>query len=538
MSVPAGPSASPGFRQALAFHGAALRRAGQAWGSLASLAQQRAEALLAPVHAAEQSWDGRAARTALPLARQLRRLLDTAVVPLRGHEEVLLGAADAGDRLRRHAWDLIHRAAAAGVSVDHDGRVRPAGVPPEFAARAVDSYRREVAEVAAEADRLDREAVRALAHHAPWTPRRALALVPVASVPPAGTDPVAVHRWWDGLTPAQQRYLVTLRPELVGGLDGVPVAARDGANRTRLERERRRLEHRIAQLSSWERYLTEWPTRVPPHTRPYLAPATRVQELRTAEAALAGLATVAHWLSRPAPDQRRPYLLDISTGGDGRVVLALGNPDRADNVLTYVPGTGATLSGAGGQLTRAETMARDADRLGGADRTAVVYWLGYDAPDWRLGADNPASGDTAVAAAGDLRTYAEGLRVTHTGDGPRHTVLGHSYGSTVVGQAAVGGLAADRLVFLGSPGVVADRASDLDIDSDPARYVWAARAEDDPVRYVPDAIHGPDPSAPAFGGQVFAADPEGGHTGYWDAGDPAREGVALIAVGRYGDVKR
>jgi hypothetical protein len=538
MSARAEAPTGSGFRQALEFHGGQLGRAGQAWGRLAALVRRRAEAMLAPLHAAERSWDGRAARAALPQVRQLCCLLDTAVLPLRGHEEVLGGIAHAGDRLRQRAWDLVARAAAAGVSVDHDGRVRPAGVPDEFAARAVDSYRREVAEVAAEAARLDRQAVRELAHHAPWRPGRALGMVRVEEVPRTGTSPDAVHRWWDGLTAAQQRYLVTLRPELVGGLDGVPVAARDAANRALLERERQRLRDRIGELDQSQRYLDGELTPDPSAHMPGSRRVRLADERRAADTALAALAAVERWLSRPVPGRQRAYLLDVSTGGDGRVVLALGNPDRADNVITYVPGAGATLRGAGGYLSRAETMARDADRLDGPDRTAVVYWLGYDAPDWRVDLNNPASARAAVTAAVGLRTFAEGLRATHAGGGSQNTFLGHSYGSTVVGRAAVAGLAADRLIFLGSPGVVADHVTELDIDADPTRHVWAARADDDVIRHVPDGLHGPDPSGPTFGAQVFAAGPDGGHSGYWAADDPAREAMALIAIGRYEQARR
>src|SRR5690606_14678372 len=152
-----------------------------------------------------------------------------------------------------------------------------------------------------------------------------------------------------------------------------------------------------------------------------------------------------------APGGRRAYLLDLSVDGDGRVVLALGNPDLADNVVTYVPGAGTTLAGVEGHLRRTEVLAAEMDRWDGTDRSAAVYWLGYDAPDWGLTTANPLSGGPAATAAADLRRFAEGLRATHAGGGSTTTFLGHSYGSTVVGRAAVDGLAADRLVFLGSP---------------------------------------------------------------------------------------
>ncbi|HLV57989.1 MAG TPA: alpha/beta hydrolase [Natronosporangium sp.] len=537
----------PAFRDVLAFHGGGLRRAGVAWGRLAADVRERVVDLAAALRDAELAWEGRAAEAAVSAVRHVLAQLQRAELPLRAHEQTLVGVAHAGDRLRERARGLVAGAPAAGVTVDRDGRVAPLGPRTDVTARAVDSYRRQVVEVVAEARRLDREAVAGLARHAPWPPGGSAATVATETVPPPGSHPVAVRRWWDGLSAAQQRYLAAHRPHLVAALDGVPVTVRDLANRTLLAAETQRLRGRIADLERRERELDVRPSAPVDAARRY--PAERVaatgvarrllaEQRRAVEATLAGLAAVQRRLDAPAPGGQRAYLLDLSVEGDGRVVLALGNPDLADNVVTYVPGAGTTLAGVEGHLRRTEALAAEADRWDGSDRSAAVYWLGYDAPDWGLTADNPLRGGPAAEAAVDLRRFAAGLRATHAGGGSATTFLGHSYGSTVVGQAAVGGLAADRLVFLGSPGVVAERAADLRIDADPSRHVWSATAGNDPIRYAPDCLHGPDPSAPEFGGRVFAAAPDGGHSGYWDAGNPAREGMALIAVGRYADVKR
>src|SRR5204863_1281428 len=45
--------------------------------------------------------------------------------------------------------------------------------------------------------------------------------------------------WWAGLDAAERSRLTEQRPELVGGLDGVPAADRDRANRRRLAAARR-----------------------------------------------------------------------------------------------------------------------------------------------------------------------------------------------------------------------------------------------------------------------------------------------------------
>ena len=94
---------------------------------------------------------------------------------------------------------------------------------------------------------------------------------------------------------------------------------------------------------------------------------------------------------------------------------------------------------------------------------ATVMWLGYDAP----GADLSAiRGAHAEAGAPLLDSFLDGLRVSHTGGPDRLTVIGHSYGSTVVGEAASAGdgLAVDDIIVAGSPGMRVDGVADLQID--------------------------------------------------------------------------
>jgi hypothetical protein len=75
-----------------------------------------------------------------------------------------------------------------------------------------------------------------------------------ATLPAPGSSPAAVYGWWLRLGPAEQRMLVRDQPRLVGGLDGVPAAARDAANRVllaslpRRARPRRRFRLRALAL--------------------------------------------------------------------------------------------------------------------------------------------------------------------------------------------------------------------------------------------------------------------------------------------------
>ena len=359
--------------------------------------------------------------------------------------------------------------------------------------------------------------------------------VPPGRRPAAGAGPAEVGRWWAGLTPAERRWLVAREPALVGRLDGVPVTARDQANRLLLAARR-------AALLARERELLSRAPRGP----------VEVARLARVAAALRGLDGLAERLAAPGPP--RAYLLGLDPAGDGRAIVALGNPDRAGAVLTYVPGMTADLADAPGELGRAARVLDRCAALAPAEETAAVLWLDYDAPDFL---DEAARGGQARDAGPALHRFSEGLRASHEGPPARHTVLGHSYGSVVVGTAARDhGLSADALVFVGSPGVGVAHAAELRM---PAGQVWASTAPDDVIRLArpPDELarravlgatplgpaaallhptghelwFGADPSDPAFGGRRF---PSGryGHTGYWDPGNPALDGMARIVLGR------
>ncbi|MEU4775834.1 alpha/beta hydrolase, partial [Micromonospora sp. NPDC023644] len=349
-------------------------------------------------------------------------------------------------------------------------------------------------------------------------------------------DPAAVRAWWAGLAPAQRRWLVAHEPGLVGRLDGVPVAARDQANRLLLGARREEL------LAARRRLLERVP-RGPVE----LAGLSRVGK------SLAGLDALAARLA--GDEQPRAYLLGLGTAGEGRAVVTLGNPDRSTRVLTYVPGMTAGLHDVPGELGRAARVLSRCGALAPEEEAAAVLWLDYDAPDFLHEAAWPGQARDAGPA---LHRFQEGLRETHDGPPGRQTVLGHSYGSLVVGTAARDhGLAADALVFVGSPGVGVAHAGELGV---PAGQVWASTAPDDVIRWArpPDELarrallgaspvgpaigallgaperelwFGQDPSHPGFGGRTF---PSGrhGHTGYWAADNPALDGMARVVLGR------
>ncbi|WP_306215918.1 alpha/beta hydrolase [Actinoplanes sp. RD1] len=320
-----------------------------------------------------------------------------------------------------------------------------------------------------------------------------------------------VHAWWQSLSPAQRDDVTARQPDWLGALDGVPASARDRANRLLLDNTR----------------------------------------------ASGGIRLPADLAARlDAESGPRAYLMGIDPAGDGRAVVALGDPDQAAAVVTHVPGMTADLASYRGELTRADRLAVRAAELAPDRPASAVMWLGYDAPDDLVEAAGRAP---AAAGADRLRRFQEGLRVTHEGEPARQTLLGHSYGSLVVGTAAAQpGLAADSVVFVGSPGVGVDHAGDLRV---PRSEVYAMTAFSDPVQWAavaPDALardllvsraipggaahaflrpedelfFGRNPADPAFGARSVASQPDAGHVGYWDEGRPALDALARIVTGR------
>src|SRR5205823_1739984 len=89
-------------------------------------------------------------------------------------------------------------------------------------------------------------------------------------------------------------------------------------------------------------------------------------------------------------------------------------------------------------------------------------------------ATRSAPSEPAEAA---LHRFQAGLRATHTGPRSHNTVVGLSYGTTVVGLTGHAyGLDADDIVLLGSPGTGVAHAADLGLDPG---HVWASTAAHD-----------------------------------------------------------
>lgn len=363
------------------------------------------------------------------------------------------------------------------------------------------------------------------------------------SLPQAPKDgaPAANAEWWRKLTPEEQAAWLALRPDTVGALDGLPATVRDEANRVVLEEERGRLQMELDSMpkppaNEWT-WITAggYPSKV--HTDEWMAwhnkYADRHEQLNKS---LKGMGSIQDRFDRTG-ERGLPeaYLLGFSPEGNGRAIVANGNPDTADHQAVYVPGTTSNLGGIAGDIGRMENVWRVAD---GADNGSVstITWLGYDAPQ-DIVKDSPFS-HYADDGAPAYNRFLDGLDASRTVDSdPHRTAIGHSYGTTLIGSAArQGDLNVDDVILAGSPGVQVSHARQLDV---PAGHVWNQEAKGDPVPDIGRFGHGGTdwngaftiPSDERFGANQLRTDTEG-HSDYWKEGTGSLRNQGLVVAGK------
>ncbi|MGW1844789.1 alpha/beta hydrolase [Streptomyces sp. NPDC001966] len=348
---------------------------------------------------------------------------------------------------------------------------------------------------------------------------------------PRGGSAAGRKYWWNGLTQEQRDRYLELLPDQIGSLDGIPVADRDTANR-------RNLPNLISKLEG--------------------------KTDKTSKEQLAGLREIDRQLKEGS--QPPMYLIGISDEGNGRAIVAYGNPDTSKNVSAYVPGLNTSLDEefAKNDLKRARDTAIGAQ--GYDPSSAAIVWLGYDAPQTPDGLSSLAVAGTGRAKKGGAAYYdfMGGIAATNQNKDPHITAIGHSYGSRTVGAATqkLGGIpGVDDIILVGSPGVGVDRAVDLGVG---AEHVFVGAAENDPVTKLPsktqvvvggigmilggpagayaagdladpgddDLWFGKDPASKAFGAKRFPVDPGkpmsfDSHSNYFN---PVRDAMSADSI--------
>lgn len=502
----------------------AVRTAGQVWWdhaeALSGFEERMNDAVARVLRNA--GWTGEAATAAVGSSERIESSFQ-----LRSYVAELVAAVhETGyERLWRLQWQLtvtVDAARSEGLVVRDDGVVEaPAADPRQHGLDGGETWIRrgerarelteQIVELVAEADDVDYQCASALSWLSPaqalgsagwqeltWDARGLAAGYGLSeSDIPAGGDPQANAAWWERLTPAEQVMYVAAYPERVGGLDGLPVTTRDRANQLAL--------HGVVTAYTVDNATRERARRL-------------LDQVEASE-------------HRPAPQHM--YLIGYDLAGDGRAVISVGNPDTADHTAVWIPGIHNTIDDIGPDLQRVSNLQARADQLtqGPAGDVATVMWLGYDTP----GVNHGAVGDGhAEAAAPALDGFIDGLRTTdHEG---RISVVGHSYGSVVVGEAAStgDGLAVDDIIVAGSPGMGVGGAGQLQVESG---HVWAGSAAGDDVSgWLSHFAHGPEPHQEGFGANRFVVDTTG-HSDYWRRDTLSLENQAMVIIGEYEQVQ-
>ena len=352
-------------------------------------------------------------------------------------------------------------------------------------------------------------------------------------LPSKDDHPSTVNTWWHALDETEQQQVMEDHPELLRDLDGVPTAVRDQLNRDFLDQEIDRLEEEVERL---ETEIEEFENDRDEGTHaPDGAYTGNSAALIEAQKSLGILEKLHENLNDEDADR---YLLALDPNDRGRAIVSNGNPDTADNVATLVPGTTTTWQKIEDQMGRADWLVESANNAAeeSADH-AVISWIGYDAPNIA----EAAGTRRAEGAVDELSRFQDGLRATHENTTQsNNTVIGHSYGSTVVGHTAQSeaGLNADEIVLVGSPGANAQHVSELGF---PPENVHASTAENDGITGFTDLTHGADPTNPEFGATVFESDSgsEGGpwplgaaHSEYFQEGNASLEYMGEIIAGQ------
>lgn len=503
------------------------------------------------------TWGGEASEAAKDAIGQTRKDLDA-----HGNEALAVAqaarkAADDIEQVKSGLAQLKADAAGAGFEIDPVGNqvlLGPAVQGDMLEMLAAEGKRAELQArldaILAEAARVDQELARAIdmatgeapIPESPHTNDPVLQEILSRTLP---EDPKQFHDMWESLSDEQKDFLYG-QDHNIGNHPGMPFEDKDVYNQRHLtdliqttQSDVDRMQQRFDELA--QRVYMGDTSAATGNELAALGP-----QLTAARHNLDGYKSVQSSLNPPV-DPQNPYAKVPRMLGfiddQGHAAVSIGNPDTAMRNAILVPGTGQDLARFDASNNKALSMfdaAMQADKsLEG--KLAVTTWMGYDRPMDLMEAAFPGRAESGGAA---LDTFLDGMHASHEATPAIDTVIGHSYGSTLVGGAATGDnqLAADNVIAVGSPGMLVDTAGDLNLDS--GSKVFSMTARNDIISLATDMTLGADPFTDAFGGTRLWAnpgpswDPTGligdvaAHSSYWDPGNPALANMGAIIAGR------
>jgi hypothetical protein len=367
---------------------------------------------------------------------------------------------------------------------------------------------------------------------------------PVLPIPLASTDPEVVNNWWNSLSPEQKAKFIAQHSEGLGNLNGIPVDVRNEVNQAVMNDDL----SRVTDIANRNGVPVDQVLGDPGW---YGLSATDITRYNNACRTREGLTASAN-----AKDERGDhpdvFLLKYQPAafaGDGAAAIAMGNPDKAANTAVLVKGLGSGVKQ--GTLVNPDGMNlyNEVNRADWGKDTAVVMWVGYDAPDTF---HDPGLYEPNMARTGGQALAADvnALAVTHQGPPAHMTVVGHSYGSTTVADAAAGyGMHADDVVLVGCPGTdMAHSAADFHLPAGGHLYVGDASGDTggwlghSSVQTPVGGVGlGPDPAMEGYGSTRFKAEVSGysanpfyDHSHYFDYGSESLFSIGDVVSG-HGD---
>ncbi len=366
---------------------------------------------------------------------------------------------------------------------------------------------------------------------------------PALPFPSPDTSAEIVNKWWTALSAEQKTRLIAQHSPDLGNLNGIPADVRNEVNRAVLTDDL----NRAGDLAMLHEVPVADVLNDPGWYGLTATDATRYTNARRTEQGLAASADAVNEHNQH-PDVLLLRYEPAAFGGDGAAAITMGNPDTAANTAVLVKGLGSGVKQ--GTLTNPDgvRLYNEANRADWGKDTAVVMWVGYDAPD---SAADPGLYEPNMARSGgrSLAADVNAFAVTH--QGPTHvTVVGHSYGSTTVADAAAGfGMHANDIVLVGCPGTdLARSAADFQLSPDGHLYVGDA-SQDEVSLFGEDTIKTPfggiglgqDPALDGYGSVRFKAEVPGysfnpfyDHSHYFDLGSESLFSIGDVISG-HGD---
>ncbi|WP_063046184.1 MFS transporter [Nocardia pseudovaccinii] len=371
----------------------------------------------------------------------------------------------------------------------------------------------------------------------------------------------AVARWWNSLTHPQQAALILRHPHQIGNADGVPYSVRDEANRRSIIddikgflKRKDNADHTglLAEVRT-PLGLGQRGRALSPEQKVHLTNLVRtIQNLAALERDVREFGS---------PPVQLIAFEAAAYDGDGRIIVSIDDADEAAIVTRQLGGVGNTLLKLPKRVQAGIAQYVESARHNPGVPTATIIDIGFHHPNTieEIRSSELAEQGGYIVAA-DIAAYDATRTAWANLPGgaarPRlRTVVAHSYGSTTLCYAGIGGrLAAhlDQVVLTGSPGagpmahadefgIGADNVFAVADDRDPVTKAGGATPE--PTDRYFGFTHGSNPVGPWGAVRLTAAMPStvrsvkrihGGYLIYLKPRQPtiSLRNVALVCAGR------